>query len=113
MNVIAINNTHFSGLNYSKVNKSDMRYVRDELPELKKLGEKYDIRLESKTLEIGLKDYYDTIKITVAKLKDNLHSFQRGFSKKRSNYFFMEKAPYPEADGETIVSLTKQSISYL
>ena len=44
---INYNSQNFKALNYSKVYGDGLKHVKKELPQLEKLGEKYDIKLSS------------------------------------------------------------------
>ena len=77
MQIYSVNNSqNFKGLDYKNVLANDKTIIEKELPKLKQLGEKYDIKLTSSFYEVP---DFAAIDISVRPLKSALSLWQRIF----------------------------------
>lgn len=96
------NAQNFKALNYSKVYGDGLKLVKKELPQLTKLGEKYDINLSSYFDALSDSDY---IRIYVHHLNKKPNILKRLFS-----YKGYENC---KVDSESITNCVKKAISTL
>jgi len=94
----------FKGLDYSKVYGDGLKLVKKELPQLEKLGEKYDIKLKSSFDVLANEDLID---IHVFQLNTKFKFLRKLFSN-RGHYDFR-----PGCEWESLLDGVKKAIETL
>lgn len=100
---------NFNGLNIKKVAHEHRHFVRANLGEFKKLGEQYDITMES---VIGSEQRCDGIKIIVKNLRKDL-GFWKKFNRPKGESYFYTERHYDTDKNPTILEQTNNAINEL
>ena len=96
----------FKGLKIKNLAQNHTKFVTPNMENLKNLGEKYDIFLQS---SIDKDAMYSGIEVIVKPLRKNLPFFDRLFCRPEGYSFFFTEFPY----GEDIVIHTEKAIKDL
>ena len=111
MNVEKVDSAQtFRGLNIKKVAHQHRHFVRENIGELKKLAEQYDINMKS----IIDSDFQaNGIEITVKNLRKNLGFLQRFYRTKGKSFFYTDARLSAYAKDTTVLGQTQEAIAEL